>query len=137
MNATAGFARSLTGLLPESPLTIRNRLIAAMKRYDNEDCVSRESAVEAICSGKAAYWTTARYSSARAADLPLALNRGVSIETALIEAYPEWMKDKRIGALETIVPLNRLAANNLSEAYEAYGSWRDAEELERRAGRAA
>jgi len=111
----------------------RRHMLDAIEIYRNGYDDNRESAIGAIASGRAAYWTTSSYSASRTVDLPLALNRGVSIAEALEEAFPGWRAPYREEALDTIVPLNRKAAIALSNAYARYGSWVDEEELEMRA----
>jgi hypothetical protein len=87
-----------------------------------------EQAIEAAASGRAVYWTTASYSSARASDLPYELNRGKPILDAIDAAYVgrEFLRQQ---ALDTIVPINRKAAMSLANAYAKFGSWVDEDEL--------
>lgn len=135
MNATASAAyrKIVADYMTETPLSVRRRLLDAIDVYNNGYDDNRESAIDAIASGRAAYWTTSTYSAARTVDLPLALNRGVSIREALEQAFPAWCADRRPDALDTIVPLNRKAAIALSGAYASFGIWRDEAELEMRA----
>ena len=55
-------AKTLTGLISEPPLELRRRLLATMALYGNEDAVSRDYAIDAICEGRPAYWRTTGYS---------------------------------------------------------------------------
>lgn len=131
------FAEALAGLVPEQPLEVLARLRGAVVLYRNPDGVTEREAMDAIASGRPAYWTTAGYSSQRACGLVYSINHGDTIADALAEHYPARLnlRPKRVGALDTLVPLNRLASNELSEAYEEFGLWRDATELERRRSR--
>ncbi|MER8925822.1 hypothetical protein [Mesorhizobium sp. M0859] len=130
MNA---YQKIVSDYLTETPISVRRRLLDSINVYNNSYDDIRASAVDAIAAGRAAYWTTSTYSAARTVDLPLVLNRGVSITTALEQAFPAWCADRREAALETIVPLNRKAAVALSGAYARFGSWEDEAELEMRA----
>lgn len=130
MNA---FQKIVADYLTETPFSTKRRMLDAIEVYGNGYDDLRAVAIEAIASGRAAFWTTSNYSASRTVDLPLALNRGVSIRAALDEALPAWCANLRPGALDTIVPLNRKAAIALSGAYASYGIWRDEEELEQRA----
>ncbi|MER8959340.1 hypothetical protein [Mesorhizobium sp. M0701] len=130
MNA---YQKIVSDYLTETPISVRRRLLDAIDVYNNGYDDIRASAIDAIAAARAAFWTTSTYSAARTVDLPLALNRGVSIATALEQAFPAWCADRREVALETIVPLNRKAAIALSGAYARFGIWRDEEELEMRA----
>lgn len=135
MNALAKQVHLLADTLAQTETSPREglrRLNAAVELYRNNDSVSREHALDAFFAGKPAYWTTATYHSQRAMGLMDALNKGCEFGIALAANYPAHCTKYRPGALDTLVPLNRLAANELSEAYEDYGTWRDAEELEAR-----
>lgn len=127
------YQRILTDYLTETPFSTKRRLDDAIAVYDNGYDDLRASAIEAIASGRAAFWTTSGYSATRTVDLPLALNRGTGIREALEQAFPAWCASHREMALDTIVPLNRKAAVALSGAYASFGIWRDEEELEHRA----
>lgn len=121
--------------MDETPLSVRRALDDAIAVYGNEDTIMREKAIDAIVEDRAAYWTTSSYSSAITADLPYALNAGVEINRAIEAAFPDHKADRRIPALDTIVPLNRKAALALSIAYSLKGKWRDEPELLARAKR--
>lgn len=131
------FAEAISGLVPEQPLEVLARLRSAVALYRNPDGVTDREAMDAISSGRPAYWTTSTYSNQRASSLVYSVNHGATIADALAEFYPARLnlQPKRAGALDTLVPLNRLASNELSEAYEEFGLWRDATELERRRSR--
>lgn len=111
----------------------RLRLNDAIDVYGNGYDDLRACAIEAIASGRPAFWTTSNYGATRTVDLPLALNRGTGIRQALEAALPAWCAADRAPALDTIVPLDRKAATALSGAYASFGIWRDEEELEIRA----
>lgn len=132
MNATLHSGFTIPTPLDEAMAT-RRRLDDAITVYGNGYDDLRASAIEAIASGRAAWWTTSNYGAARTVDLPLSLNRGVGVRAALDEALPAWCANLRPVALDTIVPLNRKAAMALSGAYASFGIWRDEEELEQRA----
>lgn len=114
--------------LADTPMKVRRDLLTAVAVYGNEDTIMLEQAIEAIASGRAVYWTTASYSSARASDLPYELNRGKPILEAIDAAYAgrEFLRQQ---ALDTIVPINRKAAMALANAYAKFGSWVDEDEL--------
>lgn len=132
MNATLHATFAIPTSLDEAMAT-RRRLDDAATIYGNGYDDLRASAIEAIASGRAAFWTTSNYSATRTVDLPLDLNRGVGIRAALEHALPAWCAQNRAPALDTMVPLNRKAAEALSGAYATYGIWRTEEELEQRA----
>lgn len=129
MNIDAKQSKAAATYMAEDPLAVKRRLHDAIAIYGNGYDDNRDSAIEAIWNCRAAFWTTSTYSAARTVDLPLALNRGVSIVDALVHAFPDWCKANRQPALETIVPLNSKAANALALAYARFGTWRDDEEL--------
>lgn len=108
------------------------RIKVAADLYGNGYSESIRQALRAYMSSRPAWWTTAGYSSARASDLADDLNRGTDFATALVEAYPDKIKDQRIRALGTLVPLNLAAVAELMAAYQDHGSWREPEELEAR-----
>ncbi|MET3790693.1 hypothetical protein [Aquamicrobium terrae] len=114
--------------LADTPMKVRRDLLAAVELYRNEDTIMLEQAIEAIASGRAVYWTASGYSNARASDLPYELNRGKPILEAIDAAYAgrEFLRQQ---ALDTIVPINRKAANALVLAYAKFGSWVDEDEL--------
>lgn len=117
-----------------SPAEAVRRVDRAIARYGNPDDFARPLAIAAFTAGKPSWWTTQTYHNQRAKRLLTAiLCRGVAIEDVFAEAYPTWLETKvRIGGLDDLVPLNILAANELSETYEMFGLWRDAGELEAR-----
>lgn len=117
----------------ETPITVSAKLNAAIAFYDNCCDRFRELAVEAILSGRSAFWTTASHHSARAYELPVHINKGASIVEALEQEYPSHPQGKRLAALDTLIPLNLKAATALSIAYEDFGTWRDEAELLARA----
>ncbi|EKF40863.1 hypothetical protein NA8A_18267 [Nitratireductor indicus C115] len=140
MNAYSRTAVELAaaiGFDPENIVVVRRRLADAIDLYDNEDGLSRDIAVEAIIGKRPAFWTTAKYHSAIACELVNDANR-TSLEEAM-ENIPAHRRADMARYLDTLVPLNRLAANELSEAYETVaGTFRDCSELEsRRIRRAA
>jgi len=127
----AGPSKDAADYLYETPLSVRRVMDRVVALYDNDDTIMRGGAIEAIAEGRAAYWTMAKYHNARAADLPLLLNAGVDIVRAIDGAYETRQESKHI-ALESIVPLNRKAVNELAKAYLHYGMSRDEAELEAR-----
>lgn len=127
MNALTAHAPIRTSI--DEAMEARRHLDDAITVYGNNDTIMREGAIEAIADGRAAYWTMAQYHNARASDLPIALNAGISIAQVLEEAYADGRAFGREPALDTIVPLNFKAANALALAYARFGSWKDDEEL--------
>jgi hypothetical protein len=127
----SGVAAVLTGS-EKSPREGQRRLYAAIALYGFSDSVSVDHAFEAYFEDKPAYWTTADYHSQRAIGLMDALNRGCEFGIALAANYPAHCTKYRPAALDTLVPLNIKAANELVKAYDALGIWRDVEELEAR-----
>jgi hypothetical protein len=136
MNALAQTHADLRHVLTQCETAPREglrRLNAAVARYRNDDSASREHALEAFFAGRPAFWTTTTYHSARAVELPNAINRGETILDALAGAYPEaWKQAARGPALDTLVPLNHAAALDLVAAYAAFGTMIEADELELR-----
>ncbi|RWB29623.1 MAG: hypothetical protein EOQ41_16055 [Mesorhizobium sp.] len=126
-------ARDAAAYLSEDAFSTKRHLENCIAIYGNGYDDIRASAIEAIASGRAAFWTTSTYSAARTVDLPLALNRGVGIREALEQAFPAWCADRREAAMETIVPLNTKAVNALALAYaQISGSFFEDAELEAR-----
>jgi hypothetical protein len=132
MNAISQPSRDAQVYLSEDAFAMKRHLEDAIEVYGNRYDDNRDSALDAIVAGRAAFWSTSTYSAARTVDLPLALNRGVSIKDALEQAFPAWCAGDRRAALDTIVPLNRKAAITLSGAYASHGVWMDEEVLEMR-----
>lgn len=96
----------------------RRRLASAIETHGNDDALARRVALCAITAGRAAFWTTARYHSQKACILQIAIHAQSSIEAALDYAYsPGEAADFGIEALDTLVPLNHLAAEALALAY--------------------
>jgi len=118
----------------DMPLASKRALDDAIAIYGNEDTIMYEKALDAICEGRAAFWTAAGYSNAIDSSLPYALNAGVEIDRAVDAAYERRGFLKR-DALSWIVPLNMAAARALSLAYAKEGTWRDEPELLMRAKR--
>lgn len=131
MNAPAAHAPIRTAI--DEAFEARRHLNDAVAIYGNAYDDLHLSAICAIALGRAAFWTTSSYSSARCVDLPMALHRGLTITDALEEAFAGRRAVDRQAALDTLVPLNRKAAMALANAYARFGSWRDEEELEMRA----
>lgn len=135
MNALTKQVHLLADTLAQTETSPREglrRLNVAVELYRNNDSVSREHALEAFFAGKPAYGTTATYHSQRALGLMDALNRGCEFGIALAANYPAHCTKYRPGALDTLVPLNVKAAIELVKAYDGYGYWREADELEQR-----
>lgn len=132
MNITIHPSRDTQVYLTEDAFAMKRHLEDAIEVYGNRYDDNRDSALDAIVAGRAAFWSTSSYSAARTVDLPLALNRGVSIKDALEQAFQAWCAGDRRAALDTIVPLNRKAAMALSGAYAREGIWHDEEVLEMR-----
>lgn len=128
------FAQVRDAYMADTPLAAKRALDDAITIYGNEDTIMREKALDAICEGRAAYWTMSGYSDAIGSSLPYALNAGVDIDRAVDAAYERREFLKR-SALSRIVPLNMAAARALSNAYARYGAWRDEPELLMRAKR--
>lgn len=118
----------------DTPLAAKRALDDAITIYGNEDTIMYEKALDAICEGRAAFWTMAGYSNAIDSSLPYMLNAGVEIGSAVDAAYERRPFLKR-DALYWIVPLNMAAARALSLAYTREGTWRDDFELLMRAKR--
>lgn len=103
----------------DTPMAAYGRLIDAMIAHDNEDAIGRDLAVDAICAGRPAYWTTATYHAARCIELCNGVNRGATLETALLGLYPADRAFGRQSALDTLIPLNMAAARELADVCEA------------------
>jgi hypothetical protein len=128
-------ASGLSDLLIDAernPLTGRQRLNVAITLYANDEAFSRERALDAYIEGRPAYWSTASYHSQVACQLLDAANLMSPLDAAL-GIIPAHKRRNIEGYLDTLVPLNRAAAVELSRAYSAHtGSWRDEPELEAR-----
>ena len=108
------------------------RLNAAISVYGNDDAQTKEYALDAYIDGRASFWTSATYHSQTAVCLCHAANLISSLEAAIdaeIPAHRSWMVERM---LDTLVPVNFAAAQELAKAYERVGSWRTCEELEDR-----
>lgn len=126
MATTPGAARD--AFMLDTPMAARRALDDAIAIYGNEDTIMREKALDAICGGRAAFWTMSSYSDSIGSSLPYALNDGVDLDRAVENAYSARLFLKA-GALDRIVPLNMAAARALSLAYAREGSWLDEPEL--------
>ena len=112
------------------------RLSTALVDYDN-DCTDREYAVEAIGAGRAAFWRTTGYNNAVGGMLTVEANRGAEIIEFCIARQIGRPKGFIVkNGLDVLIPLNRKATSELLAAYEAFGEWRTAAELEARCVRA-
>jgi hypothetical protein len=126
-----GLIQALTGA-DRSEAEGKRRIEDAFTLYNNEFTLEVEYALKAYTQGHAAFWTTAGYSDQRAGNLLNSINLGSTIMGALAHWYPPGCPHGRDEALDTLVPLNRRAADDLVMAYAEYGLMRDAEELEMR-----
>lgn len=105
----------------------------AIERYDNGGTMQEERALAAIHAGRAAYWNTSIYHDASGTILLDRANAGASLSEALRTAYRFKPNVEKVEALDRLIPLNPLAAGDLALAYSEFGTWRDADELARRA----
>ncbi|WP_309083748.1 hypothetical protein [Chelativorans sp.] len=131
MNAIVRNAPGLTDVLAKlasgvaaPPLALQD----AITLY-GDDGVMRAMAMKAISAGRAAFWSSATYQSQRALCLCGNLNSGMSFADAMADAYRHCSGAEKLRALDTLVPLNRKAAEALSLAYAGLGTWRDEHEL--------
>lgn len=135
----ATLATALSGLAKQAELTLSPtmKLSAAMASYDNE-CSARVFALEAIGADRAAFWRTTDHNNAVGGHLCDEANTGADIVahlTARQFGRPAGFVVKH--GLDVLIPLNRKATSDLLAAYEAFGEWRSAGELEARVTRKA
>lgn len=122
-------------LFGESLPVLRQRLAATVARYGNDDCATREGALEALIDGRAAFWSDARYSDQIACSVLCEVNAGRPIIDAIDHRkwHPLWSQFRE-RILDGLVPLNPSATAALLAAYSVVGAWREADELEARRG---
>ena len=87
MNALTKQSRAAEVYMADTPLAARRALDDAIAVYGNEDTIMREKALDAICGGRAAFWTMSGFSDAIGSSLPYALNAGVDLARAIENAY--------------------------------------------------
>ena len=105
----------------------------AIERYDNGGTMQEERALAAIRAGRAAFWNTSSYHDTSGTILLDRANAGASLSEALRTAYRFKSNVEKVEALDRLIPLNPLSAGDLALAYSEFGTWRDADELARRA----
>jgi len=126
-------AKAFTGIIGESPIVQRRYLLAAIGKHENNDDISRDLAIDAIASGRAAFWTTGTYHNQLAANLLNEVNKGATVENAMLFWFAGRRQDVKIRTgLDTLIPLNAKASAELVAAYELCGTFRNERELERR-----
>ena len=113
----------------DTPLAARRALDDAIEIYQNEDAVAREQCIEAIASGRPAFWISRQYHDARANALRYDATKTGDVVGSMLALYPPHRRDSRKSALDSLVPLDRRAAVALSLAYAEIGLWRDEPEL--------
>lgn len=116
--------------LSEDKIAMRRNLADAITLYGSDSTYDEDLAKSAILAGRSAFWSTAKYHSARACTLLTDLNLGMSFEEALEDAYRDQPSKLIERGLDTLIPLNLKAAAALSYAYSHHtGAWKDEEEL--------
>lgn len=112
-----------------------NEVVArAVAVYDNPDSVNYRKAVAALLDGRAAYWSTCHHHNAKAEIMLWHLNEGAGIHSAMREAGFWRDAAHRVSSgLDCMVPLNDIAARQLSDAYADLGHLREPDELLARA----
>ena len=93
----------------------RQRLLASIERYDNDDALARHYALAACAAGRPAYWTTAGYHAQTACALQLAANTMPTLAAALDACMSGAEPVAQRAALATLVPLNAAAERALLE----------------------
>src|SRR5690348_12783342 len=91
--------------MAETQLTTKRALNDAIAAYGCDSDYSRDLATDAIASGRAAFWTRNSRHNACATILLNNLNRGMSFEDALADAYRPHKRDRIEGGLDTLIPL--------------------------------
>lgn len=101
----------------ESLCAARRRLLMAMEDYQNEDGIGRERAIDAIASGRAAFWHTVQHNDTLTLELVNHLNRGLSLQDAF-NTFPGYVISKVSGTIcDRVIPLNNKAALMLMDYY--------------------
>ena len=118
-----------TAYMNDTPLAARRALADSIEIYGNEDAVGREQCIEAIASGRPAFWTSRQYHDARANALRYDATKTGDVVGSMLALYPPHRRDSREAALDSLVPLDRRAAVALSLAYAEIGFFRDEPEL--------
>lgn len=114
--------------MADTPMAARLALLDAVEIYNNDDEVSYEIAIEAIASGRAAFWTTSKYHDQIGSVLVNEANTKLMDDA--IAFIPPFKRDGMERYLDTLVPLNAKAETALSLAYAKHTStWRDEPEL--------
>lgn len=122
-------------------------LRAALKRVEtmgdranNRDSILEELAAKNLIDRKPAFLTSARYHNAAAGTLADMANRCASIEDAQAEIADFFRhngRDSRAAEwLDTLLPLNIAAVDDLARAYERAGTFRGRDEMIQRTERA-
>jgi len=95
------------------------RLHAAIRLYRNPDSASERSASFAAFEGRAAYWCASGYSATTRWHNVDALNEGIDLRVITEDRLHFNETDQAF--LDSLVPLNREAANDMVEAYARIG----------------
>ena len=106
----------------------RRRLLAAIRRHDNDDALARHYALAACAAGRPAYWTAAGYHAQSACALQLAANTMPSLEAALDACCSGTGGRDQTAALDTLIPLNAAAEAALSVARRRLGGGSDSKQ---------
>ncbi len=118
-----------TAYMNDTPMAASRALDDAIAIYGNDDAVGREQCIEAIASGRPAFWTSAQYHAARSLILRYDATKTGDVVGSMLAIYPPHRRDSREAALDSLVPLDRKAAIALSLAYAEIGFFRDEPEL--------
>ncbi len=113
----------------DTPMAARRALDDAIAIYDNDCGDDRRQCIEAIASGRPAWWTSRQYHDARANALRYDATKTGDVVGSMLALYPPHRRDSREAALDSLVPLDRKAAIALSLAYAEIGFFRDEPEL--------
>ncbi len=132
MSLIANMLDDLIGVT-ETPFDVKRRLRSAITLYGSTDSEQERLAAGAIVGDRAVFWKTFGYGSTRMTLAFEAILQGEAIETAVRREFAGHpYEGRRVDFLDRLVPLNRQATADLLAAYEAFGEFRRAEEVERR-----
>lgn len=118
-----------------------SRVVALADRLNNRDSLAEDGAANALMGTGPAFWSTQRYSNARAGIMLYYINRLGGIEGGIAQCrrdYPHTPAEKwsEPASLDWLLPLNSAATTDLVLAYQAAGTFRTRAELIRRTDKA-
>lgn len=116
--------------LPSEALFHKATIAAVARLYDNEDSLLAVDCMEAMREDRPAYWTSAGASNALGYMASIATRNEASLlRVAAMAARNHGEKRMKQCGLNTLIPLNAAAEQELSHAYARYGDFIPEDEL--------